>query len=69
MMIDMATRAWKRPRETSSAITFEKMIPRKCFGIIVSKEIVVATTLKKVRMGLMYSLAKMTTLRKVESPP
>ena len=55
MMIDMATRAWKRPRETSSAITYEKMIPRKCFGIIVSKDIVVATTLKKVRMGLMYS--------------
>ena len=43
--------------------------PRKCFGIIVSKDIFVATTLKKVRMGLMYSLAKMTTLRKVESPP
>ena len=37
--------------------------------MIVSKEIVVATTLKKVRMGLMYSLAKMTTLRKVDSPP
>ena len=42
---------------------------KKMFGMIVSKEIVVATTLKKVRMGLMYSLAKMTTLRKVDSPP
>ena len=42
---------------------------KKMFGIIVFKEIVVQPTLKKVRMGLMYSLAKMTTLRKVESPP
>ena len=31
MMIDMATRAWKRPRETSSAITYEKMFWNNCF--------------------------------------
>ena len=66
-----ATRAWNKPSDTSSTITWEQIITFSKLLFIKDnmKHSVEGSTLKKVRMKPRYSFMKTTTLRKVENPP
>ena len=66
-----ATRAWNKPSDTSSTITWEQIITFSKLLFIKDnmKHSVEGSTLKNVRMKPRYSFMKTTTLRKVENPP